>query len=76
MMTRDITTLFPQSGEKTISSRLKSRGIRVQRRVCDSLHTIYPSGVRARCRNVLHRRQYFAWYMIEHPERGPGRAGA
>ena len=56
MMTREITTLFPQ---KMISGRLKSRGVRVQRqRVRDSLHRIDPSGVRARCRNVLHRRQY------------------
>ena len=51
------STLSPQSGEKTISGRLKSHGVRVQRRVRDSLHRIDPSGVRAR-RNVLHRRQY------------------
>lgn len=56
MMIREMTTLFPQSGEKTISGRLRSQGIR--QRVRESLHRVDPSGVRARCRNVLHRRQY------------------
>ena len=59
-MVWDITTLFPQCGEKIISGRLKSSGICVQRqRVRDSLQRIDPSGVRSRCRNVLQRRQYF-----------------
>lgn len=59
MMIQEMTTLFPQSGEKTISGQLRSRGVRVQRqRVRESLHRVDPSGVRARCRNVLHRRQY------------------
>ena len=58
-MIPEMTTLFPESGEKTISGRLRGQGINVQRqRVRDSLYRIDPSGVRAHCRNVLHRRQY------------------
>ena len=55
-MIQEITTLFPQSGEKMISGRLRSCGVRVQRQ--QVLHRIDPSGVRSRCSNVLHRRQY------------------
>lgn len=56
---REITSLFPKCGEKTVSGRLKSCGIMVQReRVRESLWRVDPSGVRSRCRNVLHRRIY------------------
>lgn len=59
MMIKEITTLFPQSGEKTISGRLRSHGIQVQRQsVRDSLHRIDTAGVRSRCTNALHRPQY------------------
>ena len=58
VMIQEMTTLFPQSGEKTISSRLRSRGVHIQRQwVRESLHKVDPSGVRTR-RNVLHSRQY------------------
>ena len=54
-----ITTLYPQCGQTTISGRLIGYGIKVQRqRLRDSLQRIDPSGVKARCRNVLRRRQY------------------
>ena len=56
---KEITSLFPQCGEKTVSGRLKSRGIVIQReRVRESLRRVDPSGVRSRCRNILHRRTY------------------
>ena len=55
----EITSLFPRSGEKTISGNFKSRGILIQReRVRESLRRVDPSGVRERCRSVLHRRKY------------------
>ena len=58
-MVGDIVTLFPKCGEKTVNGRLRSYGIRVQReRIRESLRRIDPSGVRSRCRNVLHRRVY------------------
>lgn len=57
-----IITLHPQCGQKTVSGRLRSQGYRVQRyRVRESMHRIDPSGVQARVRTVLHRRQYSVW---------------
>ena len=56
---QEIASLFPNCGEKTVSGRLKSRGILIQReRVRESLRRVDPSGVRSRCRTVLHRRKY------------------
>jgi hypothetical protein len=56
---RDITVLFPQCGEKTVSGRLRARGIRIQReKIRASLHRVDPSGIVSRCRSVLHRRVY------------------
>lgn len=56
---REITTVLPRCGEKTMSGRLRSQGIIVQReRIRHSLHRVDPDGVRARCRNILHRRRY------------------
>ena len=58
-MIQEMTTLFPNCGEKSVTGRLRGRGIRIQRqRVRDSLCRIDPSRVRSRCRNVLHSRQY------------------
>ena len=55
----EITSLFPRSGEKTISGNFKSRGILIQRECArESLRRVDPSGVRERCRGVLHRRKY------------------
>ena len=54
-----IVDLYPQSGQKTVSGRLRSQGYRVQRhRVRESLRRVDPSGVEARVRTVLHRRKY------------------
>ena len=59
IMIQEITALFPNCGEKSVTGRLRGRGIRIQRqRVRDSLRRIDPSGIRSRCRRVLHRRQY------------------
>lgn len=56
---QEITTLFPNCGEKTVSARLRSNGIIVRREsVRQSLHRVDPLGVIARRRNALHRRQY------------------
>jgi hypothetical protein len=45
-------------GEKSVSGRLRSQGIHIERqRVRDSMHRVDPSGVERR-RRVLHRRQY------------------
>lgn len=58
-LVEDITTLFPRCGEKTIAGRLLARGIRVTRqRLRDSLLRVDPTGLHARCRNILHRRKY------------------
>lgn len=55
----NIVNLHPQSGQKTVSGRLRSQGYRVQRhRVRESIHRVDPSGVEARVRRVLHRRKY------------------
>ena len=55
----EITPLFPRSGEKTISGIFKSRGILIQHeRVRESLRRVDTSGVRERCRSVLHCRKY------------------
>lgn len=56
---REITTLLPRCGEKTLSGRLRSQNIVVQReRIRHSLQRVDPDGVRARCRSILHRRRY------------------
>ncbi len=58
-MVARIISLFPRSGEKTVSGKLKSQGHLLQReRVRESLRRIDPDGVRERCQNVLHRRKY------------------
>ena len=58
-LVEEITTLFPRCGEKTIAGRLIAGGIRVPRqRVRDSLLRVDPTGLHARCRNILHRRKY------------------
>ena len=57
---KEITTLFPRSGEKTVSGRLRSYNIRVpRRRVRESLQRVDPSGIRSRCKGVLQRRKYY-----------------
>ena len=58
-MVSEITSLFPHCDEKSVSSKLRSRGILVKRdRVQDSLRRVNPSGVILRSRAVLHRRSY------------------
>lgn len=58
-MVSSIINLHPQSGQKTVSGRLRSQGYRIQRyRVRDSIRRVDPSGVEARVRRVLHRRKY------------------
>ena len=58
-MVYEITSAHPQCGEKSVSGRLKSQGVRVQRqRVRDSLHRVDPSGIESRRQRVLHRRVY------------------
>ena len=58
-MVRGIITLFPNSGEKTVSGRLRSNGVRIQReKVRESMRRVDPSGLASRCRNLLHRRVY------------------
>lgn len=57
---KEITTLFPKSGEKTVSGRLRSYNIRVpRRRVRESLQRVDPSGIRSRCKGVLQRKKYY-----------------
>ncbi len=57
---KEVTTLFPRCGEKTISGRLRSCNIRVPRqRIRESLIRVDPSGVLSRCKGVLHRRKYY-----------------
>ena len=56
---RQICSLNPLIGEKTVSGRLKHQGIYVQRqRIRDALRRIDPTGVKSRAKGVLHRRQY------------------
>ena len=58
-LVQEITVLFPRCGEKTVAGRLLARGIRIPRqRVRDSLLRVDPTGLHARCRNILHRRKY------------------
>lgn len=58
-LVREITSLLPKCGEKTISGRLRSCNIRVPRhRIRASLKRVDPSGIERRCRGVLHRRRY------------------
>lgn len=54
-----ILCVHPQCGEKTITGRLRSQGIKIQReRIRNSMRRVDPSGVESRSRNVLHRRVY------------------
>ena len=47
---REITALFPRIGEKSVSGRLRSKGIFIQReRVRESLRRVDPLLVRSRC---------------------------
>ena len=56
---REITSMFPRCGEKSVSGRLRSKGMLIQReRVRESLRRVDPLGVRSRCRRVLCRRKY------------------
>ena len=56
---KDITSLFPRSGEKMVSGRLQAYGIRVSlQRARDSLQRVDPLGIHAPCRNILHCRKY------------------
>jgi len=58
-LVQEITVLFPRCGEKIVAGRLLAGGIRVTRqRVRDSLLRVDPTGLHARCRNILHRRKY------------------
>ena len=58
-LVREITSLFPRSGEKTINGRLRSCSIQVPRQMIrDSLRRVDPSGIHERWRRVLHRRKY------------------
>ena len=55
---REITSLFPQCGEKSVSGRLTSKGILIQRkRVREFLRRVDTLLVRFRCRRILHRRR-------------------
>ena len=54
-----VVSLHPQSGEKTVSGRLRSQGYKIQRqRVRESLRRVDPTGVENRIKAVLHRRVY------------------
>ena len=58
-MVRGIITLFPNCGEKTVSGRLRSNRVRIQRgKVRESMRRVDPSGLATHCRNVLHRHVY------------------
>ena len=58
-LVREITSLLPKCGEKTINGRLRSYNIRVPRqRIRASLKRVDPSGIQRRCRGVLHQRRY------------------
>ena len=58
-MVHEIIHLFPNCGEKTVSGRLKSSGIFIQRdRIREAIQRVDPLGIRERCRRVLHRRKY------------------
>ena len=58
-LVKEITTLFPLCGEKSVNGRLRSCNIRVPRQIIrDSLRRVDPSGIQQRCRGVLHRRKY------------------
>ena len=52
---RKITSLFPRCSEKSVSGRLRSKRILIQRkRVQESLRRVDPLLVRFRCRRILH----------------------
>ena len=55
-----IIDLYPRSGQKTVSGRLRSQGYKVQRdRIREAIRRVDPSGVEARLQSVLHRRKYY-----------------
>ena len=55
-LVREITSLFPRCGEKTVNGRLRSCSIRVPRqRIRNSLRRVDPSSIHERCRRVLHQ---------------------
>ena len=54
-----IVSMHPQSGEKTVSSQLRSQGYKIQRqRVRDSIRRVDPIGIEMRSGRRLHRRVY------------------
>jgi transposase InsO family protein len=56
---REITSSHPFCGQKTISGRLRSMNIHVQRsRVRESMCRVDPYGIETRKRRLLHRRVY------------------
>ena len=60
----EITALFPRIGANSVSGRLRSKGMFIQReRVRQSLRRVDPLLVRSRCRRILHRREY----RVPHP---------
>lgn len=55
----EITRANPLSGEKTISGRLRSQGIQIQRqRIREAMQRVDPTGVEMRKRRALTRRKY------------------
>ena len=58
-LVNEITSVHPQSGEKTIQGKLLSWGIRLQRwRLRNSLARVDPLGIEFRKQRVFHRRVY------------------
>ena len=58
-LVNEITSVHPHCGEKSVSGRLRSQGIHVQRqRVRDSFHRVDPTGIERRKHRVLCRREY------------------
>lgn len=58
-LVREITSLFPKCGEKSVNGRLRSCNVRVPRqRIRAALRRVDPCGIHERCRGVLHRRRY------------------
>ena len=56
---KEITTIYPHSGEKVITGRLRSQDIRVPRyRIRNSIQRVDPVGVLNRHKVILHRRKY------------------
>ena len=58
-ITKQFVSTHPNSGERSLTGFLRSVGLRVQcAKVRESLRRIDPEGVKARFRQVLHRRTY------------------